>query len=79
MSAEMTPQEYEAIHDEVWRDWWSDPGRMNNLVTISLAALSEIAMDDHDPDSAEHVATQALRRMVQRCVTGDLHPDVWIP
>lgn len=66
----MVPEEYDTIIEAIWEHPWNDPGRMPALLTTAVSALGEIALLADDTE-AELVATQALRRMMQRVLIGE--------
>jgi hypothetical protein len=69
----LTPDEFHAITEELYRRMWSDPTLLTDCLSIALGALGGIGCPLPSPPSlwwAQNEATQALRRMVQRAVTG---------
>lgn len=66
--AELTPEEWLAIREEITDAPWTDPQRYPELVLDALKALGEVGLQG-DPQS-RRTATQCLRRMVYRAKTG---------
>lgn len=65
----LTPEEYEAIKADVWESNWTDPQRFPECLQVAMEALRTIACVTVSTPP-EVTATQALRRIVQRAVSG---------
>jgi hypothetical protein len=63
----LTPEEYEAIKAEIFNAPWSDPQRFPECLDLAVETLRVIGCGSLAPAAD---ATQALRRMVQRSVSG---------
>lgn len=68
-----TPEEVETIKADVLHAPWTDLTRIGDCLNIALEVLGGIATGD---STAAHDATQALRRMMQRTVQGEIAADV---
>lgn len=66
--ADLTPEEWVAIRDEIWTKPWDDPARFPELLVEALKALGEVGLQGDQ--FSRRTATQALRRMVYRAKTG---------
>jgi hypothetical protein len=64
----LTYDEYEAIKADVYDSPWSDPQRFPECLEVAMEALRDIACVT--VATPEATATQALRRIVQRSVSG---------
>lgn len=67
----LTMDEYEAIQAEVKDSPWLDPTRYQECLQVAMDALRDIACGVGDPYMPTVAATQALRRIVQRAVSGE--------
>ena len=66
----LTMDEFEAIQAEVKDGPWTDPTRHAECLQVAMEALRDIACGVGDPYTPTVAATQALRRIVQRAVSG---------
>lgn len=64
----LTMEEWEAIQGDVYDSPWNDPQRFPECLKVAMEALRRIALGDVHTFQVE--ATQALRRIVQRSVSG---------
>lgn len=64
----LTPEEAEAIKADIWESPWTDPQRFPELLDLAVDTLRAIGCGTVEPAAA---ATQCLRRMVQRSVSGE--------
>ena len=64
----LTPDEYEAIKADFYEHIWADPTRLAECFTITLETLRDIGCGVGTAPAV--AATQALRRIVQRAVSG---------
>lgn len=64
----LQPGEYEAIQTDVNDSPWHDPTRFQECLQVAMDALRDIACVT--VETPEVTATQALRRIVQRAVSG---------
>lgn len=65
----LTHDEYEAIQAEVKDSPWRDPTRYQECLVVAMDALRTIGCSENSGNPALE-ATQALRRIVQRSVSG---------
>lgn len=65
----LTMEEYEAIQSDVHDSPWNDPTRYAECLKLAMEALRTIACVTVSTPP-EVTATQALRRIVQRAVSG---------
>lgn len=65
---DLTAEEWQAIRDEIWDAPWTDPTRYPECLSEAVFALRDVGLNG-DPFS-RRVATQCLRKMVQRSVSG---------
>lgn len=68
-----TVEEFEDIKQAVLDSPWTDLTRIGDCFHIALEVLGGIATGD---SAAAHDASQALRRMMQRTVQGEIAADV---
>lgn len=66
--ADLTPEEWVVIRDEIWNQHWDDRALYPDLLVEAVKVLGEIGTSS-TPNPAR-TATQCLRRMVRRAVTG---------
>jgi hypothetical protein len=66
----LTMEEWEAIQGDVYDSPWLDPQRFPECLKIAMEALRDIACGVGNPYMPTVAATQALRRIVQRSVSG---------
>lgn len=66
--ADLSPEEWLAIRDEITDKPWDDPQRYPECLLEALKALGEVGLQG-DPQS-RRTATQSLRRMAYRARTG---------
>ena len=70
----LTPEEWQAIRDEVFDAPWNDPSKVPDCLKEALKTLGEIGTST-SPNPARD-ATQCLRRMVRRAVSGVPYGEV---
>ena len=66
--ADLSPEEWLAIRDEITASPWDDPQRLPECLLEALKALGEVGLQG-DPQS-RRTATQCLREMVYRAKNG---------
>lgn len=66
--ADLSPEEWLAIRDEIWDRPWDDPARFPDLMVEAVRVLGEVAL--RGDDWSRHTAAQSLREMVYRVHNG---------
>lgn len=69
----LTPEEWEAIRDEVYDRHWDDGQLRPDVITETLRTLGEIGMGNSANPARD--ATQCLRRVVRRAINGPYEPQ----
>jgi hypothetical protein len=76
--ADLSPEEWVAIRDEIWDKPWDDPSRFPDLMVEAMRVLGEVAL--RGDAWSRHAATQSLREMLYRAKVGVWRhevPDLW--
>lgn len=71
-----TPEEVEAIKDAFYDRPWEDPTRYQDGFHILFGAMRAIAITGASREWTQQEATQALRRVMQRVLRGEVQAEV---
>lgn len=72
----LTEDEYHEITQAFHSRTWEDPQRYQAAVAILLPIMGSIAVGGGSADWCAHEATQALRRVMQRVLRGEMDAEV---
>lgn len=72
--ADLSPEEWVAIRDEIWDKPWDDPSRFPDLMVEAMRVLGEVAL--RGDAWSRHAATQSLREMVFRAHNGAWRSEI---